>query len=98
MKQSLFVIDTIPDKSFEGYSKDDDWNGWACPFFSLEQGKKIVQAQNSGQDKSWFDEKNDQFVFIIDGQREYFPSIEIDGGRLYPIGNSSWIWEETNDK
>ena len=32
--------------TFEGYTLDDRWNGWACPYFELETAKKLVALYN----------------------------------------------------
>ncbi len=97
MKQSRFVIDTFPGQSFKGYSSNEEWNGWACPYFTFEEAQKIVHAQNSEGTKAWFDEKNDQFIFEMRGDKEFYPAFQENGQKLYPIGNGSWIWEESND-
>ena len=92
MKNSKFVIDTFPGREFSGFSKGADWNGWACPYFSLDEGMKIVEASESG--KGRYDEPSDSFIFTLDGEEESYPAIVEDGKKLYPIGNGSWIWEE----
>jgi hypothetical protein len=38
---------TILPYEFEGYTADERWNGWACPYFTLEQASKIVQRHNA---------------------------------------------------
>lgn len=98
MKQSIFGIETFPEQEFVGFSKGEEWNGWACPYFAFEEGQKILRAHNSAGRTAWFDEKADQFVFEINGEEEYFPAIHENDGKYYPIGNGSWIWEEKNDE
>lgn len=95
MKQAKFAIDTFPDQSFEGYSNGEEWNGWACPYFTLEEGQKILRAHNSNGLKGMFDKIADQFVFENVDENEFYPAIIEDGVKLYPIGNGSWIWEES---
>lgn len=97
MRKAEFTIDTFPGLKFSGYSNDEDWNGWACPYFTFEEAQKIVHAQNSEGIKSWFDEEGDQFVFETDGEEESYPAVQENGHNLYPIGSSNWIWEESND-
>ena len=94
MKQAVFVIDTFPDYKFSGFSNDEDWNGWACPYFTFEESEKIVEAHKTTGQGAWFDEANDQFVFKIGDDTELYQAINNDGQKLYPIGNGNWIWEE----
>lgn len=45
----------------------------------------------------FFDEAQDQFIFYLDNistEPEVYPSEEVEGQRLYPIGSYNWIWEE----
>ena len=95
MKQAKFVIDTFPDQSFEGYSNGEEWNGWACPYFTFEVGQKILRAHNFNGMNGMFDETADRFVFENGNEEEFYPAITVDGKKLYPIGNCSWIWEES---
>lgn len=97
MKEAHFVIDTYPTEVFNGYTNDEDWNGWACPYFEFEIGQKIVAAHTSQGQKAWFDEGNDSFVFEIQDEKEIYPAVKENGKKIYPIGNGSWIWEEIND-
>lgn len=92
MKNSTFVIDTIPEREFAGFTKGDDWNGWACPYFSFDEGMKIVEASEPG--KGRYDEPSDSFIFRPDDDEETYPAVVEDGQKLYPIGNRYWIWEE----
>lgn len=92
MKSSKFVIDTLPENSFEGFSRGDDWNGWACPYFSFEEAQKIVKAH--APDTARYEENNDQFIFKVGDEEEFYPAVLEDGRKLYAIGNGSWIWEE----
>lgn len=98
MRDAKFVIDVFPGQQFEGFSNGESWNGWACPYFTFEEGQKILQAHNSGEAKGWFDDRGDQFVFEIQDEKEVCPAVEENGVKLYPIGSGSWIWEEINDE
>jgi hypothetical protein len=93
-----FTIDTLGERVFDGYTKDEDWNGWACPYFTFEQAQSIVTAHNDNGWPARYDQGNDQFIFSMKhagGQEDeiYSPILE-DGLKLYPIGTASWIWEE----
>ncbi len=43
MRQTRFTIDSL-NGIFEGYTLDDDWNGWAVPYFAYEQALLVLAA------------------------------------------------------
>jgi hypothetical protein len=92
LRRSRFTIETFPDQIFEGYTFDDDWNGWACPYFEFEEAAHILDIYKRKGENARYNESNDEFTFIE--AEEVFPAVEIEGLKLYPIGNSVWIWEE----
>jgi hypothetical protein len=92
MKNSTFAIETFPGREFVGFTKDEDWNGWACPYFIFDEGMKIVEASGTGNAR--YDDDNDQFVFMLGDDEETYPAVIENGQKLYPIGNGAWIWEE----
>lgn len=89
-------MDFLDGATFKGYSLNETWNGWACPYFDLEESKKIVEEWNKRGLKANFDEVSDVFIFEIgeESETEEFGSIQIEEKKLYPIGTSDWIWEE----
>lgn len=94
MRHSKFKIETYPNNKFEGFTNGEDWNGWACPYFTFEESQKIVEAHKKTGQKAGFYENSDEFYFEIQDEKEIYPPIEFEGKKLYPIGNSSWIWKE----
>jgi hypothetical protein len=85
---------------YEGFTRGDNWNGWACPYFSKETGLRIARAL-----KGVFDKDKDQFVFTDENydppeDKEYFEGFDIkttEGKRhVYAIGAFGWIWNEKN--
>jgi hypothetical protein len=98
MRKTSFLMEAY-NNSFEGYTNNSDWNGWACPFFTFDQAEKVSEAHKNNGLKSYYDEPNDAFAFQIagDDKLEVYPSIEIDGQKYYTIGNSNWIWEEVSE-
>jgi hypothetical protein len=98
MRKTGFKIDTFPGLTLNGYTNDEDWNGWACPYFTFEQSGKIVEAHKNIGQRAWFDEENDGFVFEIGDDMEFYKAVKNNGHRLYPLGNGSWIWEESDDE
>lgn len=97
MRKAQFTLESLGISAFNGYTLDETWNGWACPYFSYDEALKITEAQNSVGGKGWYEESSDRFVFDIQGEREAFAPIEIESLKLYPIGNASWIWDEFTD-
>lgn len=94
MRQSKFTIDTFGGLELTGFTDDEDWNGWACPYFAFDEASKIVEAHKAIGHNAWYDESSDQFVFETVDEPEFYPAIINDGKKLYPVGNCSWIWEE----
>lgn len=98
MRLAKFTIDVYEGQSFDGFSRDEDWNGWACPYFTFEQGLKVMEAHLARGWKAKYNESEDQFVFDFshDGNDEpdAFTAEQIEGKKLYPLGAFCWIWEE----
>jgi hypothetical protein len=96
MEKRSFTIDSLANQKFQGFTSGETWNGWACPYFTFEEAKKIVDAQNANSDHSaHYDESNDTFVFSFsDDEKEGYSAENIDGEKLYGIGCGSWIWAE----
>lgn len=95
MRKTEFTIDSFLGLKFRGFTNNEDWNGWACPYFTFEESSKIVEAHKNTGQNAWFDEAKDEFVFEFDGDTEYYQATNNNGQKLYPIGNGSWIWEES---
>lgn len=95
MRATKFGLDTFENEFFEGYTRDEEWNGWACPYFTFEQAQSIVEAHHRRGMSARYDINLDQFVFIPGGgDEEIYAPVEIDSQKLYPIGAFNWIWEE----
>lgn len=95
MKESIFTLESMPTMEFDGFTKGETWNGWACPLFNFEQSQKIVEAHNNQELlDAFYDEIRDVFVFEFpDEPEEYFGEM-IDGEKFYDLGSGVWIWEE----
>lgn len=82
------------DEVFECYSDGSRWNGWACPFFTFENAKKVAKASG---DMSYLEDR-DVFLWtdVGSGEEEIIEpkEIEVDGVKVktYPIGAWSWCW------
>jgi len=87
--KQLFTING--NEWFEGYhNPSQDWNGFACPYFTRENGESICQSLNCKFE-------NGQFVDTENEDGELFEAIEKDTQdgilTLYPIGAYYWVWE-----
>ena len=87
------------DREFEGYHWGNNWNGWACPMFTLEVAREIAADFGSAEmrievdgdrvvitDEEWPDEPD-----VDEGderERHGIPTM-----KLYGIGSHSWCWD-----
>lgn len=95
MQKTKFAIDFLADKTFEGYTKGEAWNGFACPYFTFDQAQQLVQAWREVGSDATYNNIRDKFTFqMSDSEQDRFGSVELEGIKLYPIGNGCWIWEE----
>ena len=99
-----FVMDSLPEMIFEGYSDGSDWNGWACPLFLKSEAERILAASEANGFRWHYDREQDAFTVRSDDDSEDSApeifagtTVNINGNeiRLYGVGAYSWIWEET---
>ena len=101
MRKSLFNIDG--GQVYVGYTSGRLWNGWATPYFPLEEAKKIQAEWNDEYNPMTYDEVNDEFRIHYDGDDyDYIWKGEdiqtVDGKlHLYGIGAYSHIWDELGE-
>lgn len=106
LKQTKFTIDTLEGQTFSGYTLGEEWNGWACPYFTFEQANKLLETYRSiktyeGKSlRAYYELDKDVFCFEVDSYDEMleFSPVEVEGKKLYPIGVGDWIWEEDKNK
>ena len=83
----------------------DRWNGWACPWFTLDAVRAIAEKYNAAADPD-----DGEFVQITDGtdpnrpeivlvsrdddgeNREVLDAIDSEWGLLWPVGAYGWTW------
>lgn len=101
LKATSFTIDNLGDKDFPGYSKGDDWNGFACPYFTFDQAQALAEEWRKTGYRARYDADSDSFIFGLDAgggveqeDTDEFSPVEIDGTKYYPIGAGCWIWSE----
>lgn len=101
MRSTSFAIDFLEGETFNGYTRDEDWNGFACPYFSFAQGQKLVEAWRRGGWSARYEVETDSFVFEMQSgggetDCESYSGSEVEGAKVYPIGAFNWIWDEVN--
>lgn len=103
-RTGVFTITGLPGKEFKGYTLNDDWNGWATPYFEtaeareiadLLQGRMIYDSPPHYMFAAGDEEKKGSFADFTDGPYEQ-QEIETTEGKktVYPIGAYVWAWEE----
>lgn len=76
---------------------DADWNGFSCPWFTVDEGERMMEALKAiGCPKAEYDAEHDCFlVRLPDDEDDWEFFGEIHGGlMLYPIGTRGWCWSE----
>lgn len=107
LKEANFTIDTLEGQTFSGYTLGEEWNGWACPYFTFEQANKLLETYRSMKTyegkplRAYYYSNTDKFCFEVDSHEDIqeFSPVEVEGKKLYPIGSGDWIWqiEETTE-
>jgi hypothetical protein len=99
LRKARFSIDALEGQIFDGFTAGGNWNGFACPYFTHEQGNVVLAAFKAAGDKgARFDASRDAFIFGgIDEQwdePEQFEGFVINGTVYYAIGAFGWCWIE----
>lgn len=106
MMQKLFTLNG--EKAYLGFSNEETWNGFSCPYFDLEESKKIMEDFNKDNEdlevevKLIYDEEKDCFIeqdenYDEDEQIVYEAMfINVDGAnkKVYALGSYEWMWVE----
>lgn len=102
MHKALFTIDGFQYPHI-GYTEGKRWNGWATPYFEIDEALKVMEEFNFFAP---------EFPIIYNKETDTFTVEEIGGGNgdewkgtnyqteegikhLYGIGAYSWVWEYT---
>jgi len=102
MRLAKFNLESLGYETFEGFTKDEYWNGWDCPYFTFEQASKVLNNYNElrrivdSQNLARYDSEADAFVFPSDEENEpeTFSFIIENDQKYYPVGAFCRIWEE----
>lgn len=103
MREAKFSHDFLGDSEFQGYTRDEDYNGFACPYFSYDQAMLILQAWVEHGLAATYDENSDEFVFEVSGgeagnEFQRFGAIYANGLKLYPIGASIGLGQRSRTR
>lgn len=103
MKKSVFAL-CEDHNAYIGYTSGALWNGWATPYFTLEEAQRLQADFNRGIDTPMlYDVAKDEFRIQYDGDDEPYiwkgEDIQtVDGIKhLYGIGAYSHIWDELGE-
>lgn len=103
MRKSVFAIDASPN-AYIGYTSGRLWNGWATPYFTLEEAQKLQAEWNTNTETPMlYDVTKDLFILQYEDDDEPYvwegEDIQtVDGIKhLYGIGAYSHIWDELDD-
>jgi hypothetical protein len=103
MRKSAFAI-CDDHNAYIGYTSGRLWNGWATPYFTLEEAQKLQADWNKNAESPMlYDVNKDEFRLKYDGDDEPYiwqgEDIEtVDGIKhLYGIGAYSHIWDELDE-
>jgi hypothetical protein len=99
-RKTRFCLEGLDDKSFEGWTCGESWNGWEMPYFELKTAQSVLDAL--GATSTFQDDKKALKANLdpSDPIEEVEWEAELlempDGGvvEAYPIGAGSLIWEE----
>ena len=88
---------------YTGYTNGDRWNGWATPYFTLEEAQRLQAEFNQGDGlRMFYDCQADKFILQYDDDDEPYiwegEDIQTVDGKLhlYGIGAYSHIWDEAD--
>lgn len=85
--------------NFVGINQNAEWNGWACPLFTIDVVKQIADlvAEQNGDEiedrLTVHDDGTVTYFYAEDGETETMPTTTIDGVTYYSVMNFSWCWE-----
>jgi hypothetical protein len=94
------------DKKYKVWSTGENWNGWAVPYFELNEALKYAKHTQTirGASPTVYDKARDVFVTTLENEDE--PQVEgpvtinVPGRgeiKVYPLGNG-WTWSFVREK
>ncbi len=102
---AVFAIEAIPGRYFHGVDSGQNWNGWACPLFPLDEANRLAACINESEfcGHMHYDATKDAFLSTPDEQdedesTETFAATVSDGTTYYAVGGHSWCWENVSNE
>lgn len=101
-RPGTFFISELGDKEFQGYTMEEKWNGWDCPYFESAEAVSILNASQANGYTWEYDIISGSFLVVhTEDQQDWpplrFPAVTITvRGKdlvVYPIGSWVWSWE-----
>ena len=103
MYKTIFTIDGIA-PAYIGYTSGRLWNGWATPYFEVNEALQVMKDYNENTDRPMqYDEATDSFrvaeTEYTDEEVWKGENITTENGvkHLYGIGAYCWVWDAVND-
>lgn len=107
-RRGKFELDSITEEPVSGYTRDERWNGWACPYFDKSGADDLIAQLNKSYAhfgeprRAFYDTTRDVYVTPYDGGDEDewdtwgAQTIVVEGNErvVYPIGAFCWCWIE----
>jgi hypothetical protein len=90
MRKTKFVLDCFPDQEWDGFTNDDFWNGFACPYFTHEEATRLLEHSIAYAQAEGLDEDSIDTTWIPQDWR----TTTQDGQTLYAVGAWEWTWFE----
>lgn len=104
MHKAVFTIGDYP-KAYIGYTSGRLWNGWATPYFELEEAKRVaVGFDECAINPIFYNEESKAFYTFgtdsIAAEIWKEETIQTEDGikHLYGIGAYCWVWDEATDQ
>lgn len=100
MRKTVFTIGEYHE-AYVGYTSGRLWNGWATPYFELDEAMRVMQGFNETAEYPMkYDKVYDQF-YILDTETTELEAWKGENYQttegmkhLYGIGAYCWIWDE----
>lgn len=104
MRKTVFTIGEYP-KAYIGYTSGKRWNGWATPYFALDEAKRVAEGFNEcAENPIFYNEESKTFYTFgtdsISAEMWKEETVQTEEGikHLYGIGAYSWVWDEATDQ
>ena len=99
MHKAIFVFDDFKFPHI-GYTSGRLWNGWATPYFEVDEALEIMEEYNKERDeKMTYDKETDTFRVAETEEIYKGENCQTEEGikHLYGIGAYCWIWDSVTD-